>query len=61
LIVYLASLLVLTVLILDEMKSIGASTHFDIYDITGGILGSIWAVLTFEFLYYKQHRKKEKY
>jgi cytosine/uracil/thiamine/allantoin permease len=60
LIVYLASLLVLTVLILDELKSIGASQQFDIYDIIGAVLGSILAVLTFEYLYYRQKRGKEK-
>jgi hypothetical protein len=58
LIVYLASLLVLTVLILDEMKSIGASQQFDIYDITGAVLGTLLAVLTFEYLYYRQKGKK---
>jgi len=59
LIVYLGSLFIMTVLILDESESIGASKHYDVYDIAGSILGSILAVLTYEFLHYRQKRKKE--
>lgn len=58
LIVYLGSLFIMTVLILDELESIGASKHYDIYDITGSILGSILAVLTYEFLHHRQKRKR---
>ena len=33
------------VLILDELKSIGASTQFDINDMAGSIIGSVLAVI----------------
>jgi len=59
LLVYLASLGTMTVLILDELESIGASKQYDIYDIVGSILGALLAVLTFEYLNYRQKRKKE--
>jgi hypothetical protein len=58
-IVYLGSLCTLTVLILDELESIGASKQYDINDIVGSILGAILAVLTYEYLNYSQNRKKE--
>jgi len=61
LIVYLGSLCIMTMLILDELESIGASKQYDIYDIAGSILGSLLAVLTFEYLHYRQKRKKEIY
>lgn len=54
LIVYLGSVIVMTVLILDEFESIRASMHFDIYDIIATILGSILAVLIYELLHHKQ-------
>ena len=54
LIVYLGSLSTMTVLILDEIKSIGASTQFDSYDIAGTIMGAVLAVLIFEYLKYRQ-------
>ena len=47
----------MTVLILDELKSIGASNQYDINDIAGSILGAILAVMTFEYL---NHRQKER-
>jgi hypothetical protein len=58
-IVYLGSLCVMIVLVLDEIKSIGASKQYDIYDISGCILGSLLAILTYEYLNYRQKRKKE--
>lgn len=56
-IVYLWTLGTMTVLILDELKSIGASKQYDINDIAGSILGAILAVMTFEYL---NHRQKER-
>lgn len=59
LIVYSGSLFVMTVLILDEIQSIGASKQYDIYDIAGSVIGALLAVLTFEYLNYRQKRRKE--
>jgi len=59
LIVYLGSLGTMTVLILDELESIGASRQYDIYDVAGSVLGALLAVLTFEYLNCSQNRKKE--
>ncbi len=55
-IVYLGSLGTMTVLILDESKSIGASKLYDIYDIAGSILGALFAILTYEYLNFRQKR-----
>jgi len=59
LIVYLGTLLIMTALILDELESIGASKQYDIYDIAGSIIGALLAILTFEYLNYRQKRRKE--
>jgi drug/metabolite transporter superfamily protein YnfA len=59
LIVYLGTLLILTSLILDELESIGASRQYDVYDIIGSIIGALLAILTFEYLNYRQKRRKE--
>ena len=56
LIVYLGSLFTMLVLILDELESIGASKQFDINDIVGSIFGSLLAILTYEYLNYRQKR-----
>jgi len=56
-IVYLFTLCTMTVLILDELKSIGASKQYDINDIVGSILGAILAVMTFEYLNYRQKER----
>jgi hypothetical protein len=53
LIVYASSLCIMSVLILDEIKSIVASENYDICDIIGSILGSVLAVLIFEYVYWK--------
>jgi hypothetical protein len=50
LIMYLGSFCILIVLVLDELESIGASKQYDIYDIAGSVLGSLLAVLTYEYL-----------
>ena len=59
LIVYLGTLFIMAVLILDELESIGASKQYDIYDIVGSIIGALLAVLTFEYLNYRQKQKIE--
>lgn len=58
LIVYLASLFIMVVLILDELESIGASVKYDIYDIAGAALGSLLAILTYEYILYIQSKRK---
>ncbi|MFA5848312.1 MAG: hypothetical protein WC833_00370 [Bacteroidales bacterium] len=60
LVVYLGSLCIMTVLLIDEFESMGASKQYDIYDIAGSILGSLLAVLTYEYLHYRQKRKTFK-
>jgi hypothetical protein len=59
LIVYLGSLLTMLALILDELESIGASRQYDINDIAGSVLGSLLAILTYEYLNHRQKRKRE--
>jgi len=59
LIVYLGSLLTMLVLILDELESIGASRQYDINDIAGSALGSLLAILTYEYLNHRHKRKRE--
>ena len=59
LIVYLGSLCIMSVLVLDEFESIAASMQYDIYDIAGSILGSFLAVLIYEYLNYRQKQKIE--
>jgi hypothetical protein len=49
----------MTVLMFDELESIGASKQYDIYDIAGSMLGALLAVLTFEYLNYRQKRMNE--
>ena len=57
-IVYILSFIVMTILIIEEYKSIwGASTYFDIYDIIGSSIGSLLAILTYEYL---NSRQKDK-
>jgi hypothetical protein len=57
LIVYLGSIGVMVLLILDELKSIAASKQYDMYDIAASIMGSLFAVLTFEYIN-RQRQKK---
>lgn len=60
-IVYTISFIVMTILIFEEIKSIwGASTQFDIYDIIGSALGSLLAILTYEYLYSKKKNRLDK-
>ena len=57
LIVYVLSFVVMAILIVEEFISIwGASTHFDIYDIIGSVIGSLLAILTYEYLNARQKK-----
>ncbi len=53
--VYTGSLLIMAILILDELKSLVASEHYDIYDIIGSILGGALAIMMFEYLFYRKN------
>ena len=58
LIVYLSSLLVFSILTIEEFKPIwGASTHYDSFDIFANGLGSLLAILTFELVILKRKTK----
>ena len=60
-IVYVFSFIVMVILIIEEIKSIwGASTQYDIYDIIGSAIGSLLAILTYEYLNIKQKNKLQK-
>lgn len=61
LIVYLGSILTMLVLMLDELESIGASKQYDINDIAGSIIGSLLAIITYEYLNNRQKRTSEIY
>jgi hypothetical protein len=57
-IVYGLALIITAVLVHEEFKSIwGASTYFDAYDIVGSLTGSLLAVLTYEYLYFRKNHK----
>lgn len=60
-IIYVLSFIVMAILIIEEIKSIwGASTQFDIYDIIGSAIGSLLAILTYEYLNFRQKNKLKK-
>jgi hypothetical protein len=60
-IIYVLSFIVMAILIFEEIKSIwGASTQFDIYDIIGSLIGSLLAILTYEYLNFRQKNKLKK-
>ena len=59
LIVFASSLIVFIILTIEEFKSIwGASIFFDLFDIIASGLGSLLAILTFEFISRKQRHKE---
>jgi hypothetical protein len=60
LIVYSISLCILSILIIDELKSIVASKQYDIYDIIGSIIGSTLAIMTYEYIYHRQNSKMKR-
>ena len=56
LIVYVGSVLVFIILSFEEIMPIwGASTYYDPFDILASGLGSIFAIITFEFMTRKAH------
>ena len=60
-VVYISSLVISIILIIEELKPIwGASTYYDLYDILASGLGSILAILTFEFISRKRPSEKNK-
>ena len=60
-IIYVLSLVIMSILIFEEFKSLwGASTQFDIYDIIGSAIGSLLAILTYEYLNFRQKNKLKK-
>ena len=51
LIVYSSSIVVSAILIIEELKPMwGAREHYDIYDIIASVVGSFFAIMTFELL-----------
>ena len=51
LIVYSSSIVVSAILIIEELKPMwGASEHYDKYDIIASVVGSTFAIMTFELL-----------
>jgi len=56
-IVYTGSVVIFLILTMEELKSIwGASTYYDPFDVLASGLGSLFAILTFEF--FNSRRKK---
>ena len=57
--VYISSLMVFIILTVEELKPIwGASTYFDLFDIYASGIGSVFAILTYEFIVLKRKSKK---
>ncbi|MCF6356913.1 MAG: hypothetical protein L3J54_03825 [Draconibacterium sp.] len=57
---YTVAIAVFTILAIEEIKPfVSASKTFDIYDIAGSALGSILAIVTFEFIMKKINYKSE--
>ena len=53
-IVYTISLCIMSVLIFDELQSLTASKQYDLNDVIGSVIGSMLALLMFEYFYYRQ-------
>jgi len=50
-IIYTSSIVVSVILIIEELKPMwGASEHYDKYDIIASVVGSTFAIMTFELL-----------
>jgi hypothetical protein len=61
LIVYSFSIAVFSILMIEELKPMwGASEYYDTYDIIASGLGSILAILTYEFFILIKIHRKEK-
>ena len=61
LIVYTSSIVVSVILIIEELKPMwGASEHYDTYDIIASVIGSFFAILSFELLIRIEKRREVK-
>ncbi len=61
LIVYSSSIVVSAILIIEELKPMwGASEHYDTYDIIASVMGSFFAIITFELLIRIEKRREVK-
>jgi drug/metabolite transporter superfamily protein YnfA len=60
LLVYGLSFFIMSILIFDEVTSMLASKQYDPYDIIGSIIGTILAILLYEYLYHRQHLELKK-
>ncbi len=61
LIVYTSSIVVSAILIIEELKPMwGASEHYDTYDIIASVMGSFFAIITFELLIRIEKRREVK-
>ena len=60
-IIYISTFMISTILTIEEWTSIvGASDHYDIYDIIASVLGSTLAILTYELINYRQKNRLRK-
>jgi hypothetical protein len=59
--VYISTFMISAILTIEEFTSIvGASEHYDIYDIIASVLGSILSILTYESINYGQKNRLNK-
>jgi hypothetical protein len=59
--VYISTFMISAILTIEEFTSIvGASEHYDIYDIIASVLGSILTILTYESINYRQKKRLKK-
>jgi len=59
--VYISTFMISAILTIEEFTSIvGASEHYDIYDIIASVLGSILTILTYESINYRQKKRLNK-
>ncbi|MDX5586033.1 MAG: hypothetical protein QNK20_14155 [Aureibaculum sp.] len=60
-IVYTSSIVVSAILIIEELKPMwGASERYDTYDIIASVVGSFFAIMTFELLIRIEKRREVK-
>jgi len=60
-IVYISTFMISTIFTIEEFTSIvGASEHYDIYDIIASVLGSILTILTYESINHRQKNRLNK-
>jgi hypothetical protein len=59
-IIYMTSIIVFLILTIEELKPMwGASTQYDLFDILASVLGSLFAILTFEIIIIWRRRKNK--